>query len=712
MKRQLSLVIGLILLAPACTDPEPQPLPPPTVGMNNTLQDMGGGMSDMATPSDMEAPSDMAANMTTPPADMGMAEDMGVDMSADMGVDMGVDMCEPKSEVDLCAEYNFECGKLEVMECGVMRVVENCGGGCPAPSLCEQMEADGAITGSVCRCDESNGAQICDNVGKLCGQIDNLPPGVCDTLPACNAYCVDSMEAGNNFNCAIGSGKLRCWGENRGGQLGLGDTTARKNPDDQIALSLPVLQVAAGGAHTCAILEDRSLICWGENGTGQLGVGTSVSAKAPDLSDANSRAFPKDTGIAKVVTGDEHTCALIDTDYTPGLMGVVPQGPYSVYCWGTNELGIVGNTNYAVNSTIGVPVLVDGLLDNVYDIAAGSQHTCAIVDAGDANNPAARDVVCWGAASEGQNGSHAVIRMADRTDYPYIDTFRDGVDRLFYPAPVKVQDPGFEEVITISQENGNLNTFFPPQTGHPFRGEFKAITSGRTYSCVRDGNDEVWCWGMMPFDHARGTCEDPNKETEPGDCTIWPPNDLWPNNNASRVWPVVPMVEQTRQANMNNNRRVETSGNKVGLPAGGLDYIAVAARPIRVAFQADPLSLPTGISPSANVKATHFAAHNEHLCMLVEEQNTAKTNVYCLGHNQFGEVGNGTNSPTKFASPIRGDVNGNVVRATQLSLGDRHSCAVVDDNNIKCWGSNRASQIGNENLLQDESFRPFDVLLR
>ena len=711
MKRRLSLLIGLAIIAPACTDPEPQPLPPPVV----MKPDMTSGTEDMAPSADMSDMADMSADMTTPvdmnvPEDMGAPEDMS--MPEDMGMDMPVDMCEPKTEVELCAEYGFECGKLEVMECGQMRVVENCGGGCPAPSLCEQTEENGAITGSLCRCDESNADQICDNVGKLCGQIDNLPPGVCDTLPACSAYCVDSMEAGNTFNCAIGSGKLRCWGENRSGQLGLGDTTARKNPDDQIALSLPVLQVAAGGAHTCAILEDLSLICWGENGKGQLGVGTSVSTEAPDLSDANSRAFPKDTGIAKVVTGNEHTCALIDTDFVAG-MGATPQAPYSVYCWGNNELGIVGNTNYSVNSTIGVPVLVDGLLDNVYDIAAGSQHTCAIVSAEDMANPTARDVVCWGSANESQNGSHTIVAMPNKPSYPYIDAYQEGLDDLFFVAPVKVQDPAHEDIKVLTEiAPGKVDgTIFPPQTGHPFRGEFKAITAGRTFTCVIDGNDEVWCWGLMPFDHANGTCEDPNKEAEPSDCTIWPPNNLWPGNNASRVWPIAPIIDQNRD-NTDKTRRPETSGNKQGLPAGPLRYIASAARPVRVAHQSDPLALPTGVMAGANVKATHFAAHNEHICMLVNEQSTSKTNVYCLGHNQFGEVGNGTNSPTKFADPIRGDVNGNVVRATQLSLGDRHSCAVVDDNNIKCWGSNRASQIGNENLLQDESFRPFDVLLR
>jgi alpha-tubulin suppressor-like RCC1 family protein len=720
MKRRLSLFIGLAILASACTDPDPKPLPSPV------KTDLGSGEKDMGSFEDM--PSDMSLDMSSPvdmtmPEDMGTPEDMNMpeDMGMDMGVDMPVDMCEPKTEVELCAEYGFECGKLEVMECGQMRVVENCGGGCQAPSLCEQTEENGAITGSICRCDESNAEQICDDVGKLCGQIDNLPAGICDTLPACDAYCVDNIAAGNAFNCAIGSGKARCWGDNGDGQLGLGDNVDRKNPDDTINLSLPVIDIAAGGAHTCALLEDMSLICWGENDKGQLGVGTSVPASKPDLSNANSRVFPKDTGIGKFVLGDEHTCALVDTDYNPAS-GMPPQGPYTAYCWGTNEFGIIGNTSFAINTTIAVPKTVDGLIDNVYDIAAGAQHTCAIVDAENPNDPDARHVKCWGLSDAGQLGGNAILQLdySDNPDgipieyaeYPYVDLRDQQINTDFFiPYPIKTQDPAVQNIIIVSPVNGNTKQYFREQTGAPFEGKFSNIVAGRTFTCLLDDTDQVWCWGKMSYEAIpKASCEDRSTGVIPEECTIWPPMTLWPNFNETRVWPIVSFLDQNRDGS-NDKRNVGTQRSP-GAPSGGLKNIGVAARPLRVTFSSDSLALPTGAQPNSVVKAKQLAGHNDHLCMIIDEANTSKTNVYCLGRNQFGEVGDGTNSPAGYAVPLRGDVNGNTVRAVQLEIGDAHSCAVVDDNNIKCWGSNADSQIGNENLMRDESFRPFDVLLR
>ena len=60
---------------------------------------------------------------------------------------------------------------------------------------------------------------------------------------------------------------------------------------------------------------------------------------------------------------------------------------------------------------------------------------------------------------------------------------------------------------------------------------------------------------------------------------------------------------------------------------------------------------------------------------------------------------------------MQSDAENVVFRAASLSLGNRHSCAVVSDKTIKCWGANERSQIGNENLKFDETFLPFDALL-
>ena len=356
------------------------------------------------------------------------------------------------------------------------------------------------------------------------------------------------------------------------------------------------------------------------------------------------------------------------------------------------------------------------MVDNVYDIAAGAQHTCAIVDAENPNDPDMRHIKCWGFANDGQLGANPIIQLdyssigIPYTAYPYWDTRDTILNTLSYSQiPRTVQDGSVDTTIIVSPDNNNTKDYIGIQTGMPFEGKFKELVAGRTSACVLDGSNQLWCWGKMSYiTNPAAACQDLTLSANPTECTIWPPPALWPNNNTTRVWPVAAIVDQNRSGS--TDERNLNGGD--GLPQGLLYHLAFAARPLRVTYSSDPLALPTGAQPNSVVKANTLSAHNDHVCMLVDEPNTTKTNVYCLGRNQFGEVGDGTNSPSGYAVPLRGDVNGNTVRAVQLEVGNSHSCAVVDDNNIKCWGSNAKSQIGNENLMRDESFRPFDVLLR
>lgn len=703
----LTSTLALLLLA-GCPDPEPVPKPPPMPSMNdmNSAEDMSAG--DMAA-SDMDASdmADMAADMA---ADMDDDVDMGADMAEE---DMAPDMCVPWTNSEMCAQYNFGCSPLEAVDnCGEMRMIESCGE-CASPQLCERtVDENDAITATACGCSPENASDICAAVGKLCGPIE--PP--CEAV-VCDEFCVDAVAAGNNFNCAIGSGKVRCWGDNGDGQLGLGDSTARKNPTSITTLPIIVDAIAAGGEHTCVLLEDTSVICWGANDVGQLGVGTDVGATAPDLNDINALAFAKGEGVAKVTAGDEHTCALVDSDFNLMKLnnGEEPAPPYSAYCWGTNQLGILGNPDRViVNASAAVPIQVLGLTDNVYDIAAGSTHTCAIIDAGDMAAPNKRRVTCWGNSDVGQTGANPIFRPPEIPmvtppglgNYKYVDTHNEAGDLFFYPSPVLVQASA--NAITAPPVGGQA-----PETGSPFEGEFVELTAGRTYTCVRDTSDAVYCWGMMPFKHLSGTCKDPNKDAEPNMCSIWPRYRGFTGYvlNTDETGDIVPFIDQNFTQGA---RKFESSGDKIGLPQGRFDSIASAARPVQMLHYggADTSLLPTGVAAGQPVSSSHIAGHNEHFCMLVEEPAVDRTNVYCMGHNATGEVGDGTDSPTGRPLPIKGDVNGNIVRGTQLELGDLHSCVVADNNNIKCWGSNAKSQIGNENLMRDSSFRPFDVLLR
>ena len=86
---------------------------------------------------------------------------------------------------------------------------------------------------------------------------------------------------GNGFSCAtLTDGTVQCWGLNGNGQLGDGTTTDRSTPV-QVSGITTAAQISLGYTHSCAILQDGTIECWGQNFYGQLGDGTNSDSATP-----------------------------------------------------------------------------------------------------------------------------------------------------------------------------------------------------------------------------------------------------------------------------------------------------------------------------------------------------------------------------------------------------------------------------------------------
>jgi alpha-tubulin suppressor-like RCC1 family protein len=130
------------------------------------------------------------------------------------------------------------------------------------------------------------------------------------------------VSAGAGHTCAFTTdGSLYCWGDNRDGQLGTGDTTP-KNAPVKIETNGAITDVFCGGAHTCAVKSDGSIACWGSNRFGQLGTGDTDPHPTPTVVESLG------TQVAAAYAGGAHTCA------------VKVDG--SVWCWGNNQYGQLG----------------------------------------------------------------------------------------------------------------------------------------------------------------------------------------------------------------------------------------------------------------------------------------------------------------------------------------------------------------------------------
>ena len=91
-----------------------------------------------------------------------------------------------------------------------------------------------------------------------------------------------AIASSGNHNCALMSaGGVKCWGLNDHGQLGDGTKTTSATPVDVVGLHGPAAAIATGPFHTCAVLRSGGIDCWGSNGAGQLGDGTTIDHLRP-----------------------------------------------------------------------------------------------------------------------------------------------------------------------------------------------------------------------------------------------------------------------------------------------------------------------------------------------------------------------------------------------------------------------------------------------
>ncbi len=274
-------------------------------------------------------------------------------------------------------------------------------------------------------------------------------------------------------------GQVRCWGSNEksanGAAAGAGYSAA---PREIVHLQKQAWAVVAGYEHTCAILNDHSLACWGDATDGKLGTGYTSGAYGPI-----AVMLPGSERVQQVALGTNHSCALLYTR--------------QVTCWGSDDLGQLGNDDPAgdVIQPPAVITLPGG--HTATAVTTGDSHTCAILDDG--------NVTCWGSNQFGQLGNGL---PGDRDSPTDIVSLPGGHRALAISAGLyhtcAILDDG---TVTCwgRGDNGRLgggggviggSTVPIPAYGMPGGQRATAISAGYAHTCALLANGGVSCWGL------------------------------------------------------------------------------------------------------------------------------------------------------------------------------------------------------------------------
>lgn len=392
-----------------------------------------------------------------------------------------------------------------------------------------------------------------------------------------------AVAAGGTHSCAVlDSGVVKCWGRNDVGQLGLGDNTPRGANAGEMGDDLPTVDlgtgrtataVAVGENHSCALLDDATVKCWGRNARGQLGQGD--TADRGDEPDEMGDALPAvDLGAGRtalaIAAGGQHTCALLD-DHT-------------VKCWGYNNRGQLGRGSTAsigdgageMGDSLAAVALGTGRTATTLD--AGYDHTCAVLD-----NGALR---CWGNNAGGALG-------------------------LGLPASGATAAKG-----DAAGEMGDSLAAVNLGTGRTA----VSVSAGNLATCARLDDATVKCWGAGSSGY--------------GDTA----------------------VRGDQAADMGDN-----------LPA---------------------VDLGTGRT------AASVTVGDSHACALLDDASSR-----CWGFNGTGQLGLGDldsrgDDPGEMGDSLPVTDLGTGRTATVVTAGYAHTCAVLDDQTVKCWGQNTSGELG------------------
>ncbi len=533
------------------------------------------------------------------------------------------------------------------------------------------------------------------------------------------------VATGYEFSCAIVGGGVKCWGAGSFGRLGNGDIVDAKTPVDVTGLpagSNLVADLALGDLFACARLISGEVRCWGAGAQGSLGNGGNQNSSVPvTVIDPNGQPL---TGVSRLATGSGHACA-------DGGAGT------QLRCWGRGLLGQLGSDLATVNAA----VEVDGI-SNVDAIAASSESTCVqnseaeircfgqnlwgelgagfdasaeipeaiaglsgieLIATGDRHSCAASatDIFCWGETADGKLGTGPQTGRYQETPTLVAAHPPGGVTHLALGAGHSCSRNALGEIHCWGfNTSGQLGTgfFAPHDVPTKVAGNFLSVASIAVHTCAVTEQNQAQCWGLGN----RGQLGNNTQQSSPSPQTVVDEFGA-PLTDVTQV-----AAGTTHSCALAAGEVWCWGGNDVGQTgsAGGDSLFAQL-----VALPVDALAISVGgyhscatlsdsttwcwgsnetagtqqsgpapqLHPLPDISAM-AAGPTDNTCAL-----TADNAVQCWGKNGYGQLGVGNFVDT--VAPTTAITFDSAALPIAIATASEHSCAVLDDGSVHCWGN-------------------------
>jgi alpha-tubulin suppressor-like RCC1 family protein len=409
---------------------------------------------------------------------------------------------------------------------------------------------------------------------------------------------------------AVSSGHVDCWGQNGAGQLGDGTTTSSDMPVEVQGVT-NAIEVSAGESDSCAVLSSGHLDCWGDNSDGALGDGShgSFSDKPVEVQGV--------TNAIHVAVGSRHACAVLSNG--------------NVDCWGIESIDAIGYPRYT-------PVEVLGITDAI-EVSAGDGDSCALLSSG--------RVECWEENHDGQLGDGSTEASEIPVEVRGVTTATQIAEGRHYSCALlssgHISCWGNNE----SGQLGNGTT-----GGSDIAVEVLGVTNatqlaaGGSDSCALMSNSHIDCWGDNFYGQlGDGAIDSSDTPVEVHDAT-----------NAAQV-----AAGGNHSCALLSGGRIDCWGNNEGGELGN-------------GINGGNRDTPGGVQ--GLTRAIQVAVDYAHSCALLSSGH-----VECWGENFYGQLGDGTTERSETPVEVRGLTN-----AVQIDGGDFDSCALLSSGHVDCWG--------------------------